>query len=226
MAWLTAWRSKPGRKFSAAGITRGKPQPCVQTKAGFEAAWRELQAILDESLQKLSEKYRTALVLCYLEGKTQEEAARLLGCPLGTVRSRLAQGRKLLRERLTRRGVALSAGALGTLVAADGLSAAMPAALQEGALKAGLAFAAGKPAAALVSTSVAHLVKGGLPLMTATQIKLLTAFLIGAGFVTTAAVLRRPATEASRVLSAPAETAAPAPNQPAPDDIYQDVTDQ
>src|SRR5438477_12193282 len=105
-------------------------------QAGFEAAWRELQAILDESLQKLSEKYRSALVLCYLEGITQEEAARQLGCPLGTIRSRLAQGRKLLRERLARRGLALSAGALGTMVAANSLSTAAPLALQTATLKA------------------------------------------------------------------------------------------
>jgi len=63
---------------------------------------QQAKAVLDEALHKLSEKYRSALVLCYLEGKTQEEAARQLGCPLGTVRSRLAQGRKLLHDRHVR----------------------------------------------------------------------------------------------------------------------------
>src|SRR5437660_686438 len=147
------------------------------TSAGL-AAWQELQAVLDESLQKLSEKYRSALVLCYLEGKTQEEAARQLGCPLGTIRSRLAQGRKLLHDRLARRGLTLSAGALGTLMAADSLSAAVPAAMQDATLKAGLQFAAGNAADQLVSAAVAGLVKGGLRTMLGVKVKLMTAVVL------------------------------------------------
>src|SRR5262249_926767 len=62
------------------------------TRSGGEAAWDTLQTILDEELAGLPEKYRAAVILCCLEAKTQEEAARQLGCPLGTVRSRLARG--------------------------------------------------------------------------------------------------------------------------------------
>src|SRR5205085_8029509 len=60
----------------------------------------EVQAVLDVALAELPEKYRTALVLCCLEGHSHADAARLLGCPLATVRTRLARGRAQLRRRL------------------------------------------------------------------------------------------------------------------------------
>src|SRR5262245_40635594 len=57
-------------------------------KPDYEAAWRELQAVLDQELTQLPDRYQAPLVLCYFEGKTHEEAARQLGWPLGTVRTR------------------------------------------------------------------------------------------------------------------------------------------
>jgi RNA polymerase sigma factor (sigma-70 family) len=75
----------------------------------------ELRDAIDEELGRLPEHYRNAIVLCYLEGKTQKEAAEQLGLSPNEVRGRLERGRLLLRERLTRRGLALSAGALAAL---------------------------------------------------------------------------------------------------------------
>jgi HlyD family secretion protein len=65
----------------------------------------EFGPIVQDEVRRLPSKYRAAVVLCYWEGLTQEQAAAQLGCPLGTVRSRLARARDLLRRRLTRRGV-------------------------------------------------------------------------------------------------------------------------
>jgi RNA polymerase sigma factor (sigma-70 family) len=99
-----------------------RPEPSVT------AASRELQTALDEALASLPEKYRIALILCYFEGRTVEEAAREIGCPRGTVASRLAQGRQLLRDCLARRGLALSTAALTTYLL-GGTALALPAPL-------------------------------------------------------------------------------------------------
>ena len=67
---------------------------------------RDVALVLDEEVNRLPEKYRAAFVLCYLDGKTNEQAAQELGCPKGTILSRLAWARERLRVRLTRRGLA------------------------------------------------------------------------------------------------------------------------
>jgi len=77
-----------------------------------DLAWTELRPVLHEEVNRLPEKYRCAVVLCYLEGRTNEEAATLLGWPVGTVKGRLSRARDILRSRLTRRGLALSAAFL------------------------------------------------------------------------------------------------------------------
>jgi RNA polymerase sigma factor (sigma-70 family) len=76
------------------------------------SAEQEVRALLDEEVMRLPDRYREAVVCCYLQGRTQEEAARVLGWPKGTVATRLNRARELLRRRLVRRGLTLSAGAL------------------------------------------------------------------------------------------------------------------
>ena len=65
----------------------------------------EVRQMLNEELSRLPEKYRAPLVLCYVQGKATEEVARQFGCPIGTLKWRLAQARELLRTRLMRRGL-------------------------------------------------------------------------------------------------------------------------
>jgi len=79
-----------------------------------QAAWNELRPVLHEEVNRLPDKYRIPVILSYLEGKTNEEVADLLQWPVGTVKGRLSRARELLRSRLMRRGLALSAGFLMT----------------------------------------------------------------------------------------------------------------
>ena len=87
------------------------------TDPSAEAAWRDVAPLLDAELLRLPDKYRLPVVLCCLEEKTHAEAARELGWPRGSVAGRLSRARELLRRRLTRRGVTLTAATLVVLLA-------------------------------------------------------------------------------------------------------------
>jgi RNA polymerase sigma factor (sigma-70 family) len=80
-----------------------------------DLSWREAVSILHEELDKLPDKYRLPLLLCYLEGLSRDEVAHRLGLSLNAIRNRLERGRARLHDRLTRRGIALSAGLLASL---------------------------------------------------------------------------------------------------------------
>jgi RNA polymerase sigma factor (sigma-70 family) len=139
-----------------------------------EAAERDLVPLVHEELNQLSAKYRTPIVLCYLEGKTHAEAAQQLGWAKGTVSGRLARGREMLKKRLVRRGVLFPTAALGVALTASKASA-VPPALVSATIHAAVAFAAGNAAAAGVSTGVIHLTHGVLQAMCFSKIKATTA---------------------------------------------------
>jgi RNA polymerase sigma factor (sigma-70 family) len=109
-----------------------------------DVTWQELQQHLHEELARLGDAYRAPLVLCYLESKTQDEAARQLGWSVGTLRRRLDAGRKLLHARLTRRGLSLPAALLAAGLAQDVSAAALTGTLATSTIKAGSAFALGR----------------------------------------------------------------------------------
>ncbi len=118
------------RRHELAGAAPRGTDPLAEMSA------RELLSALDEALTGLPEKYRDPLVLYYLEGMTREEVAERLGCPLGTLKGRLARGKELLHAALERRGLSLSALLAAALVGRGAAGAAVPQALARTALRA------------------------------------------------------------------------------------------
>src|SRR5262249_32060223 len=123
----------------------------------------ELRALLDEELGRLPDKYRIAVVLCDLEGKSRPEVAQQLRLPAGTVASWLARGRALLAKRLVRRGVGVSAASLAAALPQQAASGSLPAALLANTIKVSTLLAAGEVAAAgATSAQVSSLTEGAL----------------------------------------------------------------
>lgn len=135
-----------------------------------EASWQDVRSILYEEIQRLPEKYRLPIILCYLEGQTNDEAARLLNCPRGTIATRLARARERLRIRLLRRGVTLSALALAALLTDNAMSAAIPPLLLAQTVKAALMGTA--------SISITTLTEGALHAMFLSKIKMIATFVL------------------------------------------------
>jgi RNA polymerase sigma factor (sigma-70 family) len=156
--WLHGVASRTARRARLAAARRrarekqaGRPQTVAPAE---EVVWRDLREVLDEEIARLPARYREAVVLCYLEGRTNAEAAARLGCSRGTIATRLARARARLRGRLVRRGLALSLGALSAGLS-RAVGEALPGPLVQGTIRGARLGGAGTPA------QVAALVEGG-----------------------------------------------------------------
>lgn len=152
--------------------------PAIAPATNADSAWRDLRPVIDEELSRLPEKYRAPLVLCYLEGRTYEETARQLGWPKGTVAIRLARGRDILRQRLTRRGITLGANLIGLELTGDA-SAGISSALLQATVEAATSFAAGGTA----MTAAVALAQGALHGMVMQKLAWLTTVIVLLGSV-------------------------------------------
>jgi uncharacterized protein (TIGR03067 family) len=222
-SWLHGVALRVARKLSADAARRratGLPPAAPTAPAEAEATWREVQAVLDEELARLPEVYRLPLVLCYLEDRTQAEAARLLGWTPGVFRGRLDRGRLRLRDRLARRGVGLSAllvgGSLTPVNAAGLLTMVRPV----------LETLTDRPASDAVPETVAHLAEGVIPTMTATKLRtaVLAALTVAVGgLLTHGALTARPAQDRPIPPAAPETRPAAQPKEPTDRDRLQGV---
>jgi HlyD family secretion protein len=142
-----------------------------------DPSWDDRDNVLHEELSRLPERYRLAVMMCDLEGLTQEQAARQLGWPPGTVRSRLARGRGRLRDQLTRRGLAPAVVPVGASLARPAVSAALAASTVENALK----FAAGRAVSGIATSSAIAFTEGVVTVMSMSKLKLILAVVLAGG---------------------------------------------
>jgi RNA polymerase sigma factor (sigma-70 family) len=149
----------------------------------------DLTELLREEVSGLPEKYRSPVVLCYLEGKTHEEAARQLQWPLGTVRGRVARARDLLRRRLARRGLAIPTGLVAAALTADTTLAAVPPVLLKATVQAALLTAGKVTAAGVFSAQATALGEAILQEMFVGKLKTVLAVLLALTVTGTAAVV-------------------------------------
>jgi RNA polymerase sigma factor (sigma-70 family) len=186
----------------------------------LDMTWREVRVLLYEELKRLPEKYRAPLVHCYLEGKSQEEAARQLGWTKSTLRGRLDRGREHLRRRLSRRGLALSAGLVTVVLAQNPAAAAVPGVLLDSTVKAALRYAAGQGmAAGVVSAQAAALAQGVTQTMFLSKFKLALWFLVVSAVAGGVGLLTRHALAVGMAEPPPPEATAvqlPVPKPPPP----------
>lgn len=192
VAYRVAHKARSNAARAADLVRRSAPQevPMPDADPPTVVAHRELCAALDAELAELPEKYRLPLVLCYLEGRTNEEAAVQLGWTKGTVSGRLSRARDLLRGRLARRGLAPSVAAIEVALGNMASAAPPPAPLFESALRAAVLSESGSAAVAgAVSARAVALTEGVSRAMSLTRLKVMAAALLAFCLLGTGATL-------------------------------------
>jgi RNA polymerase sigma factor (sigma-70 family) len=179
-AWLHGVALRLARKMRASACRRRRHEQQAtlpQAPETPDLSVREVWAALHEELARLPEPERQPLLLCHLEGLTQEQAARQLGWPRGTLKRRLERGRARLRAALTRRGCALGIPLLTGLVA-NPADAQVPVTLGHVIVRAAILGSSPELSAGLVSERVLSLVQGELATMTLSRLQILTALVL------------------------------------------------
>lgn len=178
-AALPGWLHRTAVRVAGKIKTRSKKpadvaEPAVSPDPAGELSWKEARAALDEEVNRLPESLRGPLVLCYLDGRTRDDAATVLGVSLSTLKRRLAEGLAKLNDRLKRRGI-VGVG-LATAVLAGGLTAAVPPTLAYRVLLVAAAIPLG----------------GGLPALFTSWKLLLSAVVLAGGLATGAMLFAQP----------------------------------
>jgi RNA polymerase sigma factor (sigma-70 family) len=208
---MKAKRSKTRRCNHEARAHQNKPSSAASP------TWDDVQSVLDEEIQRLPATFRTAFVLCVLEGKTVPTAAAEAQCKVGTMSSRLTRARKRLQQQLARRGIKLPA-LLAALAVVESASAAVPSGLAQTVIRLGLVGAAGGPAAEQLPPNVAALAAGVTRAMFLQKTRIVTLVLIAIGvFAAGAGVLTLQTLTAREqpAASPKSEDPSPAPKLPA-----------
>jgi RNA polymerase sigma factor (sigma-70 family) len=186
---VAPWLHGVARRVAAKARARAATRRRVETRAAEVAASLrdsdgekgpgvEDWEVIHEEVDRLPEKYRVPVVLCYLEGQTYEQAARRIGCPVGTVRVRLARARGRLQRRLESRGLGPervasvgwfphgAGGGLPTISASVGEWVALGAARIEATAETARALSSSRAVLArMVPASVLELYEGGVRAM-------------------------------------------------------------
>ncbi len=214
-----AARARANRRRLAA---RGMREAAEVAAPEFEYALdrEETAFVIQEELARLPERLRAPLVLCYLQGMTHELAAGQLGCPVGTVRSRLSRGRAQLLTRVTRRGLTLSAVCLVSALEANARAAAVPPIVRIALIR--LATGWSSEAAARVGglgtpASVAALLEGALNVIRIKKLAIMAAVLVGGGALGLVIADRAAAVGGSQLQEAAPTSRDPAIRQFGPD---------
>jgi RNA polymerase sigma factor (sigma-70 family) len=184
VARRTAARARANRRRRGEREFSGGDLPQLAKEHNLDSL--EVPRVVQEELSRMPERLRVLLILCCLQGLTHELAARELGCPVGTVRSRLARARALLQKRIVRRGLSLSAAALATTLESNANAAVVPPHLRILLIKVATQCVSGSASQAGgvgVTASVAALLEGVLHVMKIKKMAILATALISLGVV-------------------------------------------
>jgi RNA polymerase sigma factor (sigma-70 family) len=179
--WLHGVAHTTALKARAMRARRVAKETAAATKAKADAgaaSWNGLEERLDQELKSLPPKYRSAIVLCDLEGRSLQQAAAELGCPLGTVGTRLSRGRAMLARRLSRNGAAISAAALALALSQTAAAASVPGTLLMSTTEGASLLTAGAPTAGVISANVTGLTQSVLKTLLLAKLKLATALVM------------------------------------------------
>jgi RNA polymerase sigma factor (sigma-70 family) len=215
-SWLHGVASRVAAHLRRERTRRGRRERETQgpevADPAAEVSWRELQTVLDEELERLPDRLRAPLILCYLDGQPRDAAAQQLGLSIACLHGRLERGRKALCERLTRRGITLSAALMAAAIGEGVSRAALSPTAVVITTRAAVLIACGRTLQdGLVSTQILQLAREVAMNMFLTKLKLGASAFLGAALLAAALGGSLASVDAGQEAKAPPAAGSPRP---------------